>query len=143
MARQKEHPVGKLVGLSLPDLPVLAEPAAYLTTAWYQADPEQWRLDDMLTIACFGPPCTYLLLAIQDSPAYTRYLMATIVLVAILSARVVARSWSSLTRYRRESTEVWCSDRQVEFPVSQPGAPWGGVDLTGAEHLIERSAGLL
>jgi len=34
MARQKEHPVGKPVGLSLPDLPVLAEPAAYLTNRY-------------------------------------------------------------------------------------------------------------
>ena len=31
MARQNKHPVGKPVGLSLPDLPVPAEPAAYLT----------------------------------------------------------------------------------------------------------------
>ncbi len=31
MARQKEHPIGKPTGLSLPDLPVPAEPAAYLT----------------------------------------------------------------------------------------------------------------
>lgn len=31
MARQNKHPFGKPMGLSLPDLPVTAEPAAYLT----------------------------------------------------------------------------------------------------------------
>lgn len=31
MVRQNMHPFGKPAGLSLPDLPVPAEPAAYLT----------------------------------------------------------------------------------------------------------------
>ena len=33
MARQNKHLFGKPMGLSLPDLPVTAEPAAYLTCA--------------------------------------------------------------------------------------------------------------
>jgi len=40
MTRQNEHPVGKPVGLSLPDLPVTAEPAAYLTKRFHMTKPK-------------------------------------------------------------------------------------------------------
>jgi len=65
---------------------------------WYQSEPGFWRLDDMLTIACFGPPCTYVVLAFQTNPAFDRYLTATVVLVAIVTARVVSRQWSTHRR---------------------------------------------
>lgn len=67
---------------------------------WYQSEPDQWRLDDMLTIACFGPPCTYVVLAFQNNPTFIRYLTATVVLAAIVAARVVARQWSAHRRHQ-------------------------------------------
>ncbi len=69
-----------------------ASPSEY--QRWYQSEPDRWRLDDMLTIACCGPPCTYVVLAFQNNPAFLRYLTATVVLAAIVAARVVARQWS-------------------------------------------------
>jgi hypothetical protein len=51
MARQKDHPVGKPVGLILPDLPVLAEPAAYLTVLFRGACLRPGRL-----AGAFGTP---------------------------------------------------------------------------------------
>jgi hypothetical protein len=69
-------------------------------SAWLSSEEESWRLDDMLTVACFGPPATYILLATAVNPQFTRDLTAAVIFVAILAARVIARQWESLRRLR-------------------------------------------
>lgn len=52
---------------------------------------ERWRLDDMLLIATTGPMVTYLVQALFVSPAYLRYLTASVVFAAVLAGRMVGR----------------------------------------------------
>lgn len=52
---------------------------------------EAWRLDDMLLIASTGPVVTYLVQALVISPAYLRYLTASVVFAAVLAGRMLAR----------------------------------------------------
>lgn len=58
------------------------------------ADAEPWRIDDVLVIASFGSAATYVLLALTPSPAYFRYLTATVVFSTVVAARMVTRWWA-------------------------------------------------
>ncbi len=55
---------------------------------------EPWRLDDILVIAAFGPALSYVVLALTPSPAYFRYLTATVVFATIAAGRMLTRWWS-------------------------------------------------
>jgi hypothetical protein len=58
--------------------------------------PELWRLDDTLLIATFGPPVSFIGLALAVDPEYIRYLTVAVVFSSILAGRMVARYWPVL-----------------------------------------------
>ncbi|MGH9303428.1 MAG: hypothetical protein ACRDZ5_03335 [Acidimicrobiales bacterium] len=55
-----------------------------------------WRLDDVLTIACLAPAGTYVILAVTPDIQYGRYLTAGVIFGAILAGRILARFASSI-----------------------------------------------
>ncbi|HET9070439.1 MAG TPA: hypothetical protein VFN60_00880 [Acidimicrobiales bacterium] len=66
-----------------------------------RSEAEPWRLDDVLVLATFGSAASYVLLALNTSPAYFRYVTATVVFATVLAGRVVARWWASGLPARR------------------------------------------
>lgn len=86
--------------------PALGELAPFKSVPWRRAKvepPEQWRLDDLLTIACFAPPATYVVLALGNNVQYGRYLTDGVVFSSILAGRLVGRfvtnlSWGGVRR---------------------------------------------
>jgi len=59
---------------------------------------EAWRLDDMLTIACFAPPVAFVILTIAPDPAYGRYLTDGVIFSSILAGRLVGR-WAGTASF--------------------------------------------
>ncbi len=55
------------------------------------------RLDDMLLIATFGPVAAYIVLSDSSAIGNIRYIVPSILFLAILSGRVVARGWSKFS----------------------------------------------
>jgi hypothetical protein len=73
--------------------------------------PEPWRLDDMLTVACFAPPVAFVILSITNTPPFGRYLTDGVIYSSILAARLVGRwagtaSFSGIRRYLGSAAAV-------------------------------------
>ncbi len=60
------------------------------------ASPQPWRLDDMLLIATVGPAVTFVILALNASTAWGRYLTASFIFAAVLAGRFAGRLYDWL-----------------------------------------------
>jgi hypothetical protein len=59
---------------------------------------EDWRLEDMLLLACAGVLVTFVVLALNDSSSFYRYLTAAVIFAAILAGRMAGRWWDTCRR---------------------------------------------
>lgn len=57
---------------------------------------EGWHLDDLLAIATFGPLVTYVVLSLNGSAQWARYLTASVIFASVLTGRRVAAAWERL-----------------------------------------------
>ncbi|MGH9293937.1 MAG: hypothetical protein ACRD0B_01285, partial [Acidimicrobiales bacterium] len=96
-----------------------------------------WRLDDVLTIACFTPAGTYMLLAVTPDVQYGRYLTAGVIFAAILAGRVVGRI-ASLVDWRRSLAVATAS---IVIAVTVLFGAGTGYTITGAAP-VQRAAQL-
>lgn len=53
---------------------------------------QSWRLDDLLALAVLGPLVTYVVLSLNGSAQWARYLMAAVIFASVLTGRRVARA---------------------------------------------------
>lgn len=119
-----EHPEASARTASAP---AGASPDKEPRVPWYRSEHDGWHLDDMLVIAWFGSVASYLALATNSSPAYTRDLTASVVVLAILGGRVLARAFSTRppSARRRAVTAValgaiCCFAASFGFIVARP-----------------------
>ncbi len=119
---------------------------AHRRVAWWQSETERWRLDDALTIACFGPAAAFVLLTLTDQdPQYARYLTASVIFASILAGRVVARWWARTSfPWLTRSTAVvgvavglcFAAATGYTLSVPGPGQPASAlVGLLARQHL--------
>lgn len=60
---------------------------------WWHSEPGFSLVDDMLAAACFGPMVVYCVLSTATAAPFQRYLTGSVVFLAVLAGRVVARGW--------------------------------------------------
>ncbi|MHB8452978.1 MAG: hypothetical protein ACYDAQ_21375, partial [Mycobacteriales bacterium] len=85
------------VGLALVVVAVVIAAAALVRGALTGPAPtvaggEPWRLDDFLVLAFFAALATFVLLTVDSSADYLRYLTAGVIFGAVLAGRLVARA---------------------------------------------------
>ncbi len=99
---------------------------------------DAWHLEDMLALACLGSIGVFAALALDDNPAFVRYLTPVVMFGAILAGRMMARFVESLRSVplRRAGAAIGIAlvaayGATSGVVASQPAQPVTGADLAG------------
>jgi hypothetical protein len=132
-----------LVGIVAVGVAVVVALAALISGAWAgdargRTVDDSWHLEHMLALACLGSIGVFAALALDDNPAFVRYLTPVVMFGAILAGRMIARFVESLRSVplRRAGAAIGVAlvaafGATSGVVASQPPQPVTGADLAG------------